>query len=93
MNDIRDTLEERGTRYGAFCDHAEICQELKDVMRDTPNWESLRPDQKEALEMIQHKIASDQLCQAGDRVRRKPDDHRASDHAQDLEARLKGDDE
>ena len=57
MNDIRDTLEERGTRYGAFCDHAEICQELKDVMRDTPNWESLRPDQKEALEMIQHKIA------------------------------------
>ena len=57
MNDIRDTLEERGTRYGAFCDHAEICQELKDVMHDTPNWESLRPDQKEALEMIQHKIA------------------------------------
>lgn len=57
MNDIRDTLEERGTRYGAFCDHAEISQELKDVMHDTPNWESLRPDQKEALEMIQHKIA------------------------------------
>ena len=57
MNDIRDTLEERGTRYGAFCDHAEICQELKDVMHDTPNWESLRPDQKEALEMIHHKIA------------------------------------
>jgi hypothetical protein len=26
-------------------------------MHDTPNWESLRPDQKEALEMIQHKIA------------------------------------
>ena len=57
MNDIRDTLEERGTRYGAFCDHAEISQELKDVMHDTPNWQSLRPDQKEALEMIQHKIA------------------------------------
>lgn len=57
MNDIRETLEERGTRYGAFCDHAEISQELKDVMHDTPNWESLRPDQKEALEMIQHKIA------------------------------------
>jgi len=37
MNDIRDTLEERGTRYGAFCDHAEISQELKDVMHDTPN--------------------------------------------------------
>ena len=57
MNDIRDTLEERGTRYGAFCNHAEISQELKDVMHDTPNWESLRSDQKEALEMIQHKIA------------------------------------
>ena len=57
MNDIRDTLEERGARYGAFCDHAEISQELKAVMHDTPNWESLRPDQKEALEMIQHKIA------------------------------------
>jgi Domain of unknown function (DUF6378) len=50
-------LAERGLRYGAFKDHAAIAQALKDVMRATPGWPRLEPDQKEALEMIQHKIA------------------------------------
>lgn len=50
------TVEERGSRYGAFKDGADIMQSLKTVMRDTPNWSSLTPSQREALEMIQHKI-------------------------------------
>ncbi len=54
---IEDTLTERGTRYGRFADHAAIAQELKDSMRKTPGWTRLAPDQKESLEMIQHKIA------------------------------------
>ena len=56
MGNIAEVLEERGNRYGAFQTHAEITQELKEVMYATPNWELLFPDQKEALEMVAHKI-------------------------------------
>lgn len=55
-NTVDATVEERGSRYGAFKDGADIMQSLKTVMRDTPNWSSLTPSQREALEMIQHKI-------------------------------------
>ena len=53
---VEVTVEERGSRYGAFKDGADIMQSLKTVMRDTPNWSNLTPSQREALEMIQHKI-------------------------------------
>lgn len=47
---------ERGSRYGKFKDGAEIMQELKDVMREVDGWRNLTPSQREALDMIQHKI-------------------------------------
>lgn len=53
---IDETLEERGTRYGSFPEHARITQDLKRVMARSPKWDSLKDDQKEALEMIAHKI-------------------------------------
>lgn len=53
---IDATVEERGNRYGAFKDGADIMQELKGVMRSTRNWSNLTPSQREALEMIQHKV-------------------------------------
>ena len=53
---IDDILKERGSRYGDFRDHAEITQKIKDVMRAGPSWEKCHIDQKEALEMIAHKI-------------------------------------
>jgi hypothetical protein len=56
MSHIDATLEERGSRYGDFSDHADITQDLKDVMHNTPNWDDLAADQKEALEMTAHKI-------------------------------------
>lgn len=56
MSNIDTTLEERGSRYGDFCGHAEITQGLKEVMQATPNWAMLEDDQKEALEMTAHKI-------------------------------------
>lgn len=49
-------IAERGARYGKFKDGAEIMQELKDVMRSVDGWSNLSPSQKEALDMIQHKI-------------------------------------
>lgn len=53
---IDNTLEERGNRYGDFAGHARITQNLKRAMRDSPNWEALSDDKKEALEMVAHKI-------------------------------------
>jgi hypothetical protein len=54
---IETTLEQRGQRYGHFDDRARITQNLKRDMRDSPNWEALSDDKKEALEMIAAKIA------------------------------------
>lgn len=57
MTDINTTLEERGKRYGKFVDHAAISQDLKRVMKDQESWFNLADDQKEALEMVMHKVA------------------------------------
>lgn len=54
--DVDATLNQRGSRYGEFKTHAQITQDLKEVMRLTDNWELLQPFQVEALEMIAHKI-------------------------------------
>jgi hypothetical protein len=54
---IAKTLKERGTRYGAFAEHARIAQAMKDEMRKSRNWNSLSADKKEALEMVCHKVA------------------------------------
>lgn len=56
MPDIEETLSERGSRYGDFGSHAEITQSIKDIMKNTENWKKLKPYQKEALEMVAHKI-------------------------------------
>lgn len=56
MSTIDQTLEERGSRYGAFTGHARITQAIKAAMVDTARWEELKDDQKEALEMVAHKI-------------------------------------
>jgi transposase len=59
LRDITDTLDERGKRYGLFVGQAQASQELKAVVyrilteRDTP----MAPDQREAMEMICHKMA------------------------------------
>jgi hypothetical protein len=57
--DIKKTLEERGEKYGEFVNHAAISQRLKLVisMNLRDKGKALDQDQKEALEMICHKIA------------------------------------
>ena len=52
-------LAERGTRYGPFTGQAEISQQLKGVVRsfEASRGCDLDPDQREALEMICHKMA------------------------------------
>ena len=55
-SNIQETLEERGNRYGDFANHAEITQDIKNIMKNTQNWSILNYDQREALEMVAHKI-------------------------------------
>ena len=52
------TLAERGKRYGRFMDHARVTQLLKDVAYNQLTAREVRmlPDQREALDMIFHKI-------------------------------------
>lgn len=57
MTDVSHTLAERGARYGAFTDHAGICQALKRVMKGTDGWGRLNDAQMQALETIADKIA------------------------------------
>lgn len=49
-------IAERGNRYGKFADGAKIMRALKDVMHNTDGWSRLTDSQREALDMIQHKI-------------------------------------
>jgi hypothetical protein len=53
---IEATLNERGTRYGEFVDHAVITQSLKESMRCAEGWDRLESHHQEALHMIAHKI-------------------------------------
>lgn len=57
MPDIAETLADRGKLYGSFEGHTRISQALKLAMLQTPKWAVLADDQKEALEMVVHKIA------------------------------------
>jgi len=56
MISIVTTLAERGSRYGSFDSHAKVTQRVKQAMKNSDKWHVLADDQKEALEMIAHKI-------------------------------------
>lgn len=54
---IDTTLAERGSRYGEFINNASVAQELKRVMAMSSGWDTMEPDQREALEVIAQKIS------------------------------------
>jgi hypothetical protein len=56
---IDEILDERGKRYGKFKNHANISQRLKYVVTDALSNRKgvVEDDQREALDMICHKIA------------------------------------
>jgi hypothetical protein len=56
MSEIHDILNERGGRYGEFKTHAEITQKIKEALFSGASFAYLEYDQKEALEMIAHKL-------------------------------------
>lgn len=54
---ITDTLNDREKKYGSFAANANIAQSLKNLARATGGWYYLPEYQREALDMIFHKIA------------------------------------
>lgn len=63
LSDVNAVLNERGSRYGKFSDHADITQTLKQsadhflkIKHNTDLKNKLLPYQLEALDMIFHKI-------------------------------------
>lgn len=56
MSDIRETLKERGGRYGKFIDNAQIAVSIMDILRQQDNFAELAADQIVALELIAQKI-------------------------------------
>lgn len=56
MADIDATLEERGQRYGSFESHAKISQSIVRAMTDSPNWDRLDDDMREAFHIIANKM-------------------------------------
>jgi len=54
---INNILQERGNNYGSFRTQGFLSQQLKTAMSFHMGYASLSASQKEALEMIQHKIA------------------------------------
>lgn len=56
MPTIEEVLEERGKRYGEFDEHARITQGIKTLMVSGRSWLDCSPSQREALDMIAHKI-------------------------------------
>jgi hypothetical protein len=57
MPDVRTILNERQATHGSFAGHARICQQLKDMVHATDGWHRLAHDQREALDMVIHKVA------------------------------------
>lgn len=57
MENLNDTLQERGSNYGTFVEQGQTAQHIKNAMRAQPGWKLLREHQKEALETIAMKIS------------------------------------
>jgi hypothetical protein len=53
---IEETLAVRGKSYGDFLEQASLSCSLKEMLHRTRGWQSLAPDQREALDMISVKI-------------------------------------
>lgn len=57
MASTKETLEERGKRYGNYLEQTKISKRIKDVMLDNDNFWAMEVDQQDSLEMIAVKIS------------------------------------
>ncbi len=54
---MEELLNDRANTYGPFAEHARITQELKDTLHSGLSWDICSDAQREALDMIAHKMA------------------------------------
>ena len=54
--ETKDLLAERAKTHGDYRVHAEVTQRLKDYIHARDAWSRMNPSQREALDMICHKI-------------------------------------
>lgn len=57
MGQVAKILEERKKTHGDYSTHAVMAQNMKEVVRKSPNREKLTPAMMEGLDMILHKVA------------------------------------
>ena len=57
MTNISETLADREKSHGSFFDRSIISQNIVRAMQDSPNWQKLDDDMKEALHLIAHKAS------------------------------------
>jgi len=57
MSEVKEVLNERGSRYGTLKENGAISQALKKVVRIVPGWDRLGDDQREAIDNIFQKIS------------------------------------
>jgi len=53
---IDKLLAERGATHGDFGTHARVAQSIKDAVRVESGWHRLSNEQREAVDMIAHKM-------------------------------------
>ncbi|ALF01661.1 hypothetical protein CPT_Percy27 [Caulobacter phage Percy] len=56
QDNLTNVLAERGNRYGQFKDQAVYADGMNKLFQTSPNWETMDPDQREALRLIANKI-------------------------------------
>jgi len=57
MVNINETLKDRGSSYGNYLGQAMIAMYMKDYFRTHTNWNDMKDDQKDCLDMIAVKIS------------------------------------
>lgn len=57
MSDINETLQDRKSTHGDFTDHSSVAQKLKRAAYEGKNTYQLVDFEREAIDMILHKIA------------------------------------
>ena len=57
MSDIEKTLESRLKTHGEYENYCRVVQGLKDVVKQSPNYENMSCVHKETLDMIFSKVA------------------------------------
>lgn len=56
-DDVSNTIAVRSSNYGKYVDQAAVELQIKQAFENTPNWASLKPDARCALDMIATKVS------------------------------------